>query len=371
MYAVINGLSTHSLYLALELLSLDARVLLLDPNWQNWDLHQFASEIDAKVFDRPVLEIIQELDGLGLIQSAEQVRCGKKHLVSTELAAERMKDLFRVSFQNENAKSVQAATTKNNAESMENSQLAKDFSSSLKMEREHFEDCDFVVSHHKSELKFLKDYLTVNLEILATEPTVYFSPFHREGQKGFEQQRIVIVGDCERSAQLILANQEWFFQLGHHLDLVTESREPFAKIKASPVYAELVEFFNRLEEFLNQEFESYRQYVFECRQQGRKADRVEPQETLSFFTGYSALVIDKLYDRPDYYLTLEKPDFRGGIDLKTVAAEAIYWFKDRDCQLAGAEINEEGLFQINEAADVHSEGKRIVENMMRYFSRND
>lgn len=354
MYAVINGLNAHSIHLAIELLKLDARVLVL--NSQN---------------TVPRDQVVEDLYAKNIIKDVSHVRCGKKHLEQDEIPGGRMKDLFRVAYM------TSAQANKNSIHNLTqtediNSKLYTDFESSLEMPREHFEDCDFFInSEYKqnSSTKLLKNYLCVNSEILALEPK--FFQLEQEYARKFSSNSIVIVGDDLATAELILENQDWFFQTENHLDVITSKATPFASLQGTEIFARLVEFFNNLEDYLNQQFEQYRKEVFDCREKGMKLNKSEPRETLSFFRGYSAVVMDKLYDRDEFYLTLERPEFRDEASLKTLAADSVYWLIPHSCHIIGKTCEEEGVITLIEDEEIEVEVQRTLDLMMRYFSRNE
>lgn len=370
MYTVINGISDHSLKLAFDLLSMEAKVLILDtrenalddlPNDLNEEIlnHNFNQKLKTKSFE----ELFQELFKIGIYRPARHVRFGKKYLLENEMQESRMKDLFRVI-------SFAQASVREKELPFEGAseKLTKDFQASLEMAREDFEDCDFFVSD-ESSVQLHKNYPTVNLEILSSDENIKFA---NESTKDeiFKSNQVTIVGDSIEAAQLILNNQEWFFDLSHHLDLVCSGDRPFEAIKDTEEHKKIMSFLNRLEVFLNKSFEEYRDYVFERRSQKLPLDRKEPRETISFFLGYRALVLDKLYDRDDYYLTLEKPSFDGQAELKTVAADEVFFLMDTSCH-SPENISEEGVYFLNKSENVEHESTRVIESMMRYFSRND
>ena len=370
MYTVINGVSNHSLRLAFDLLEMEAKVLILDsrensiidlPSHLDKDIlnHSFCKRLNAKSFE----ELFRELFKNGIYRPTSRVRIGKKYLLENEMRGSRMKDLFRVISYYQASDVEKELPFKGASE-----KLTKDFQASLEMAREDFEDCDFFVSD-ESYVHLHKNYPTVNLEILSPDEKIKFANESTKGEV-FKSSQVTIVGDSIEAAQLILNNQEWFFDLSHHLDLVCYEDPPFEAIKDREEHKKIMGFLNRLEVFLNKSFEEYRDYVFECRAQKRPVDRKEPRETISFFLGYRALVLDKLYDRDDYYLTLEKPSFDGQGKFKTLAADEVFFLMDTSCHSPG-NITEEGVFLLNKSENVEHESKRVIESMMRYFSRND
>jgi hypothetical protein len=371
MYTVINGISNHSLQLAFDLLSLEARVLLLDErDLGSSDIatnlsdellsHPFSKKLNADSFQNLFKELYQS----GIYRPVNKVRFGKKYLLKNELEGSRMKDLFRVISYSDKLKIEKELPFEGASE-----KLTKDFQASLDMAREDFEDCDFVVTD-PLRVNFHKNYPTVNLDILSEDDNIEFST-SLDTNSQFTNNSITIIGDSIEASQLILSNEDWFLDLDHHMDLVCFGQRPFENIKGTQEFEQIMSFFDRLEEFLNKSFEDYRHYVFERREQKLPVDKKEPKETISFFLGYRALVLDKLYDRDEYYLTLEKPSFNGQPELKTLAAEKIFYLMDSSCHEEVESIKEEGLFFLNHNESVQSESQRVTESMMRYFSRND
>lgn len=368
MYTIINGLNPTSVYLAGHLIEMEANVRIYVDSSQNLDvdfdffvLHpwmkNFAIENELTSTDGLISKLIEN----GILVEGRINHVGKKFLVPNELPNSRMKDLFRIL--SESAKKPQASGQ--NADNQ--SKLVEDFNKSLSMQREDFEDCDFVIDTTQ-EILPSAGYQSVNFSILKNDEKIKVV----DELETFPSGRVCLLGDDEKVARLILKNRDWLLKQENHLDVITHHSIPFEKIENQEIKTQIYSFFDELEKVINDRFEDHRKKVFEARGKGVKYSGSEPEEALSFYLGYSTLIIDKLYDREGYYLTIERPSFRAKADLKTIHTDFII-HSTQDVELKSTE--EPGFFravdcEMDDLKKIETTTQEIVQEMMRFFSRN-
>lgn len=338
----------------------------LDVDFDFFVLHPWMKNFAIKNEVTSTDGLISKLIEIGILVEGRINHVSKKFLVPNELPNNRMKDLFRIL--SESAKKPKA--TGENADlgnGGNQSQLVEDFNKSLSMQREDFEDCDFVIDTIDQILPSA-GYQSVNFSILKNDENINFV----DEIENFPSGRVCLLGDDEKIAKLILKNKDWILNQENHLDVITHHSIPFEKIENQELKSQLYSFFDELEKVINDRFEDHRNKVFEAREKGVKHSGSEPEEALSFYLGYSTLIVDKLYDREGYYLTIERPSFRAKADLKTIHSDFIIHSAQ---EVESTSTEEPGFFRVvdcemDDLNKIETATQEIVQEMMRFFSRN-
>ena len=141
----------------------------------------------------------------------------------------------------------------------------------------------------------------------------------------------------------------------------------------------------KLEEF---EAERERYESLESYEKVKYKTPVQPERNIEIFEGYTVLSIDLLHDRPgNLFVTIERPEFKGGEDIRTIGAQVIGVFRGNkiDSQFYG-QLNtdfkqespihpEPGFYHLWKTVldfeGIQEDLQKIQNDWMKFFSRRE
>jgi thioredoxin reductase len=268
-----------------------------------------------------------------LFCQGEVIRVQKRFLASDEFSSNRMQDDFRVVYLTY-PKSLIEKQVQDTPETFE--KMDKKIIESLKTPLENYQDFDVVID--ASGVLDSPIYMGPGGNQAIHEGQ--FSKHIYYGIEGFEgisslkggEENILIVGSGMTSALFLLKLAPHIFEHNKRVFIITQEQQPFEKLLANKNFAYKKELLDILQRSQN-DYEKDRKKCLDKLQKWKSLEdyeRVkmprpkEPIEKIHLFKGTNVISIDRFADQKSFYITLERPSFRGEELLKTISVDTIF-----------------------------------------------
>lgn len=309
-----------------EITSFLGRSLLFERGDFRWNDRRFLEKIPTvgEYWNQYLINLVKKIDLEKNYKKARVLRVHKRFLDLSEevLGKGRFYDLFRLVFTGDTETALQEQKEEY-PEFFE--KMSPDLLDSLKEPLEFFEDFDMVIQAtgvlQNPRAMGAGDTCAIGeLGERAKSLLHYFQPFQPlPDDCSSWTKNVAIIGSGASAVMALSELKEW--SVGRHITLITSEEVAFEKLRSGQVgpsqsLVKELDFF--LQQIRDRDLAEKQIFIEELQKWEDLDDFVKvkvkkplpPRGAFSIYSGVNVTAVDKLYDRPGIYLTLEWPDFR-------------------------------------------------------------
>jgi len=317
----------------------------------------------SKNYEKPLISYLKAHQE---IKTDEIISVSKRFLAPDETIPGRSRflDLFRIIYQ-VNPKEFIEEQKESNPETYK--KLTEEFVNSLATSIEMYQDYDLVLDFRPDLSRASASVSGRALGEGRVSERVAYSIDSLIKSKSLrpssEFRDIAVVGSDSLSAEIVLSLVDWLRDKHSNLFIISNEEDPFSsylKIGNNKTTEELKSLLIEMDQEFEEDIQSFSRKLREWQAlddfvQVKIPRPVEPIPRLNFFSGHNVTAIDELIDRKRIFITLEKPDFRGGVrhpennnlELKTLGVDQVLVTHAKKNR-SGLELmqTEKGFFEI-------------------------
>lgn len=344
MKIAIIGAGQVGLYSALHFDQLGASVVLFEQDQIGgrtknfFDFSQknlfFKEYLESKKDQFPPLDFSEKFQGEIKFKKVKRIQ--KRFLSRDEMVEgkSRLIDLFRIVYQGQYSKEIEAQQ-ENNREFFE--KLGPHIVESLKTTLEGFIDVDLVIDttgpYALNKKMGPGGTPAINEELISSSQCYYgIEQFIKNFDKITKAKKIAFVAGHPEALIALLSLEQSIFEQNQECFIITPENN-LGNLSRDDYFLKegLTKFMAREELLWDQKTFSHQEQIFKWRDledyEKAKIPFPElPNKQFEIFNNCNITSIDKLLDQEQFYLTLERPSFRGEELLKTIGVDMVCVF---------------------------------------------